>query len=226
MKRRILVIALAVILALSLAAPIAGAGQNNKDSNLNKPKLTQKWWNWAMQDPSPLDGSYSGGDKCKGEFVKGVFFLAGAAFDPNNLTADRTCTVPADMPILFPVVNVICSEVWGDPTPYDQCATKYTDDTVDPPSTWYSTLDGNDLTRERIASGVFNWTIPSANNPYGLPAGTYKSGSDGLWVLLEDGVKKGNHTVVFGGTFKDTPFGDFEGTKITYHLTATDQKGS
>lgn len=225
--KRIAALALSVILALVVAAPMA-AGQNETSNELNKEELTQEWWDWAMTDPSPLVGSYKGGEQCDGEFVDGVFFLAGAAFDPNNLTANRTCTVPADTPILFPVVNVICSEAFGvagqvppDPEPYDTaCATPITDQTVDPPSTWYSTLDSKDLERERIASGVFDWTIESNNNPYGLLAGTYPAASDGLWVLLEDGLKKGNHTVVFGGTFEDTPFGDFEGTRISYKLKA------
>jgi hypothetical protein len=213
---------MSVVLALIVAAPIA-AGKNAPSSgDLDKAELTQEWWTWAMTDPSPLDGSYNGGEQCNGEFVDGVFFLAGAAFDPNNLEVNRTCTVPPNTPILFPVVNVICSEAWSeDPTPYDQCATDITDQTVDPPSTWYATLDGKDLKMQRIASGIFDWTIESNNNPFLRPAGTYQAGSDGQWVLLEDGLKKGTYTVQFGGTFKDTPFGDFEGAKVTYTLNVT-----
>jgi len=39
-------------------------------------------------------------------------------------------------------------------------------------------------------------------------------------VYLEKGLKKGNHTVEFGGSYVDSPFGTFEGTKVTYKLTA------
>ena len=61
-------------------------------------------------NPSPLDGSYTNTAQCEGEYVEGVFFLAGAG---GSKKVDRTCTVPADMPIFFPVSNVVCSEAFG-----------------------------------------------------------------------------------------------------------------
>jgi hypothetical protein len=40
-------------------------------------------------------------------------------------------------------------------------------------------------------------------------------------VYLEEGLTPGEpHTIVFKGSFKDTPGGAFEGTEVTYHLTA------
>jgi len=131
--------------------------------------------------------------------------------------------VPAGVPIFFPNVNVICSAAWPtDPKPYDKCATRLTSETIDPPTTLYAKVDGKDVDRERIASGLFDWMIKSPDNALGLPTGTYKAGSDGLWVFLKDGPKKGEHTVEFGGSFKDTPWDppDFEGTQVTYNLTA------
>jgi len=218
--RRIVLIALSAILGLVVAIPMA-SGQETR----NLADLTAEWWNWAdSTKKSPLVGNYTGGPKCDGEYVEGVFFLAGsAATDP----VKRTCTVPADTPIFFPIVNVICSEAWPtDPQPYDECATYYTDRTVNPPSEWYATLDGQDLEQQRIASGLFQWTIAYNNsNPFGINKGTYEAGSDGLWVYLEEGLTAGEHTIVFGGTYKGTPFNDppgssFEGAKVTYNLTA------
>jgi hypothetical protein len=156
-----------------------------------------------------------------------VFFLAGAAVGAPP-SVERTCTVPADTPILFPVVNVICSAAFTghqpepDPKPYDTaCAEPYTDDTVEPPSSFYAKVDGEDANQVRIASGHFAWKVASDDNPYGLDAGIYSAASDGLWVFLEDGLEAGEHTIEFGGTYQDTPFGSFEGTKVTYHLIAT-----
>jgi len=134
--------------------------------------------------------------------------------------------VPAKKPILFPVTNVICSAAWdspdyADPRPLDTgCATPYTDDVIEPPSSFYARVDGKNAEQVRIASGLFQWTIASNNNPYVLTAGTYEAASDGLWVYLEKGLNKGNHTVVFGGHYEDTIFGTFEGTKVTYKLKA------
>jgi hypothetical protein len=209
--RRIVLIALSAIMALVVAIPMASG-----EETWNKADLTAQWWNWAFQDPSPLDGSYTGGPKCEGEYVDGVFFLASSS----GTDVTRTCTVPARMPILFPVVNVIASQPTGDTPPYDEKATAATNDTVDSPSHWYSRLDGDKLRRQRIASGLFQWTIESDNNPYLLPAGTYEAGSDGLWVFLKDGLRRGQHKIVFGGTYEETPFGSFEAPRVTYKLKA------
>ena len=243
--RRIVVITLSVMLALVVAMPMVSGkpatteqkptppGQLKK----NLPDLTAEWFNWvSSMDPSPAEGSYTSTDpRCEGEYVEGVFFLAGSfAADPET----RTCTVPAHTPIFFPIVNVICSEAYGeagqvppDPQPYDTaCATFYANQTVDPPSTWFATLDGQDLQQQRIASGLFDWNIQFYPNPFyapagGLPVGRWESATDGLWVFLDKGLKRGDHTIEFGGTFEDTPFGSFEGAHITYELTAVNKAG-
>jgi hypothetical protein len=229
--RRIVVIALSVILALVVAIPMASgkpAPTEKKPSppgqlKKNLPDLTAEWWNWAIStNPSPLEGSYNKNDpRCEGEYVEGVFFLAGSlATDPET----RTCTVPAHTPILFSPFNYLCSEVLGDPKPLTDCATLTTDATIDPPSKFFATLDGKDLKQQRIASGLFQWTIP-VDNFLELPAGTYKSAQDGLWVFLDKGLKRGKHTIEFGGHFENTPLGTFEGARITYKLTAVNKAG-
>jgi hypothetical protein len=223
--RRIVVMALSVILAVAVAAQIASAQSSHQDQTLGE--LTAEWWNWAASiNPSPTEGSYTDGPRCEGEYVDGVFFLAGSvATDPEV----RTCTVPANTPIFFPVVNVVCSEAFGvagqvppDPEPYDTaCVEPITDDVIDHPSKWRATLDGEKLQLQRIASGLFQWTIVFPNNPFpNFVPGTYESASDGLWVYLEEGLTPGEHTIVFGGRYKHTPFGSFEGARVTYHLTA------
>jgi hypothetical protein len=125
------------------------------------------------------------------------------------------------MPILFSPFNYLCSEVFPtDQEPLDtKCATPITDRVIDPPSSFYARVDGTDANQQRIASGLFQWTIAVPNN-FNIPVGTYEAAQDGLWVYLENGLNKGKHTVQFGGTFKDTPLGDFKGTKVTYKLTA------
>jgi hypothetical protein len=222
--KRAIVVAISVLLALVVAAPIA-SGQSSSQSH-NLAQLTASWWNWAVStDPSPLDGEYTSLDpRCEGEYVEGVFFLATGG----GSAIDRTCTLPRNMPILFSPFNYLCSAAFDpiqevdDPQPYDTaCATPTTDAAIDPPSSFYATVDGKDANQQRIASGLFQWTIPEdALGLEGLEAGTYPAAQDGLWVYLENGLKKGNHTVQFGGHFEDTPFGSFEGTKVTYKLKA------
>jgi hypothetical protein len=219
--KRAIVVAISVLLALVVAAPIASGQSSSQSQNLAQ--LTAESWNWAISNPSPLEGSYKGGARCNGEYVKGVIFLAGAL---EGARVDRTCTVPANTPILFSPFNYLCSAAFDtvqekpDPKPYDtKCATPNADDFIEPPSSIYARVDGKDANQQRIASGLFQWTIP-VKNSLGLPAGTYESAQDGLWVYLENGLNKGQHTVQFGGTFKHTLIGDFEGTKVTYTLNA------
>jgi hypothetical protein len=226
--KRAIVIAISVILALVVAAPIA-SGQSSSQSQTqsqNLGQLTGAWWNWMVStDPSPGDGNYKGGAQCNGEYVEGVFFLATGG----GKNIDRTCTVPRNMPILFSPFNYMCSAAFDpiqevdDLQPYDTaCATPTTDLVINSPSIIYARVDGKDAKQQRIASGIFQWTIPdNALGLEGLVAGTYPAAQDGIWVYLENGLNKGQHTVQFGGHFKDTPFGPtFVGTKVTYTLKA------
>jgi hypothetical protein len=208
--KRIIVLAISVILALVVAAPLASA-QTASTNQTNLGALTASWWDWAMTDPSPLEGSYTDGTQCDGNFVDGVFFLAGST---TTSPVERTCTVPADTPILFPVLNVVCSKAFKDPTPYTRCATNIVDQALVGSST-YARLDGDSLSIQRIASGPFQWTIPTNNNPFGLQAGTYPAASDGLWVYLPQGLPAGEYTLEFGGKYPNVGFRQ----KITYNLT-------
>jgi hypothetical protein len=227
--KRAIVVAISVLLALVVAAPIASGQSSSQSQNLGQ--LTADFWHWsAATSPSPVEGSYKGGAQCNGEYVKGVIFLAGS-FD-GSTTVERTCTVPANTPILFSPFNYLCGEAptvqqpdgtfTGDPKPYTKCAKATIDAVIDSPSSIDAKVDGKDANQQRIASGLFQWTIP-VDKPFlnFIPAGTYESAQDGLWVYLENGLNKGQHTVQFGGHFKDTPFGPtFVGTKVTYTLKA------
>jgi hypothetical protein len=199
--KRAIVMALSVILALAVAAPIASGQTASQRQGVKV--LAGEWWNWALSNPSPLEGNYKGGQQCEGEFVEGVFFLAGTT----GGHATRTCTVPADTALFFPVVNVFCAEeAPSDPV----CARNFIDAAL-ADGEWYATLDGEDLEIRRIASGPFTLTLPE-DNIIGAPAGSYPAAADGLWVYLPQGLEPGEYTVRFGGDF-----GDFR-LNITYKL--------
>jgi hypothetical protein len=227
--RRIIVLAISVILALVVTAPIA-AGQNQLPSNIKNQshsnilkELAAQWWNWAVLEPSPLAGDYEDGQQCEREFIEGVFFLAGST----GGDATRTCTVPADTALFFPVLNVVCSEAptvptdggfTGDPEPYSKCAKQGVHlflkgdlELQIPEGDPFATLDGEDLTIRRIGSKPFTWKFPVDSTVFtSVPAGSYDAQTYGLWVYLPEGLPKGDHTVTFGGFFGD----------ITYELTA------
>ena len=224
--KRAIVVAISVILALVVAMPmVSGKPTTAKQKpsppgqlKKNLPDLTAEWWNWAASiNPSPLQGTYTSPDpRCEGEYVEGVFFLAGSlATEPET----RTCTVPAHTPILFSPFNYLCSELFPeDQPPYDTCAKENAQAAIDSSGGFYARVDGKDANQQRIASGLFEWTIP-VDNFLGVPAGTYEAAQDGLWVYLGKGLKRGEHTIEFG------PLGDFAGADITYKLTAVNKAG-
>ena len=205
--KRAIVMAISVILALAVAAPIASGQPASQGQGLKA--LTEAWWTWALTQPSPMEGDYKGGQKCEGEFVEGVFFLAGTSpLVQTEGDAERTCTVPADTALFFPVINAFCTE---DEPDYPQCAR-------DPVNTAlagepYATRDGADLSFSRITTGEFPLILPKPNI-FRLPAGPYEhlALSDGLWVYLPQGLEPGEYTLQFGGDLGDFPL------NITYNL--------
>jgi hypothetical protein len=200
--KRAIVMAISVILALAVAAPIASGQTAPQRQDLKA--LTEAWWTWAITEPSPLEGNYKGGPRCEGEFIDGVFFLAGTT----GGDATRTCTVPADTALFFPVINSFCTD---DEPNYPQCGADFVSTALangEP----YATLDGQDLQISRIATGPFTLTVPK-RNIFKAPAGPYTAVSDGLWVYLPQGLEPGEYTVQFGGDF-----GDVASLNITYKL--------
>ena len=204
---------ISVILALAVAAPIALGQPVSQGKDLKA--LTEAWWTWALAVPSPMQGDYIGGQQCEGEFVEGVFFLAGTL---GGGDATRTCTVPADTALFFPVVNAFCTE---DEPNYPQCARRPVNTALasgDP----YATLDGEDLKIRRLATGPFTLILPEDNifdcpqcdPPFDLAGGPYehRAISDGLWVYLPQGLEPGEYTLEFGGDLGDFPL------NITYTL--------
>ena len=87
--RRAIVLAISVILALGVAAPIA-AGQNQSHSNILK-ELAAQWWNWAVLEPSPLAGDYEGGPQCEGGFVEGGVLSSRYNGGRRDAHLHRTC---------------------------------------------------------------------------------------------------------------------------------------
>jgi hypothetical protein len=202
--KRAIVMAISVILALAVAAPIASGKTAPQHQDVKA--LVGDWWTWAITEPSPLEGNYKGGPRCEGEFIEGVFFLAGT-FGGGDAT--RTCTVPADTALFFPVVNSFTTAEepnypWG---PHKFVAKASANGET------YATLDGEDLKMKRIATGPFTLTFLDPNI-FGVPGGPYPypAVSDGLWVYLPEGLEPGEYTLKFGADS-----GDFS-LNVTYNL--------
>jgi hypothetical protein len=111
--RRIVLIALSVIMALVVAMPmVSGQPTLKAKPSQTLGELGADWWKWALQKPehiNPLVGTYSGGPQCQGQ-RGGVFFLGGTT---TGDTVTRECTVSSNTQIFFPIVNTFFGEPKG-----------------------------------------------------------------------------------------------------------------
>jgi hypothetical protein len=128
--KRAIVLALSVILALVVAAPLSYA-QSTSQANANQnPKvlpphtgkyasLSAQWWQWAFSIPAPdnplTDAVDPTGTKCATGQSGHVWFLGSQVGESSHLppagfTVDRVCNVPPGTQLFFPIINAECSE--------------------------------------------------------------------------------------------------------------------
>jgi hypothetical protein len=181
------------------------------------------WWQWALAIPienNPIADPT--GEKAHLGQTGPVWFLAGTSGDPP--IAERTCTVPANKAILFPILNVIGA------TPFDgetdaqvAAACRMWMDWV---TEMEARVDGRalqDLGSYRFPSPIFSFTAPEAEHAlFPVYAGTQTGGqSEGYWIMLEP-LSPGPHTIYFRGKIVFPAVypnvGVWE-TQLTYHLT-------
>jgi hypothetical protein len=201
--KRLILMAASVILALSLAAPVAFA-QAEQGSKAPKTAgdLAAAWWQWALSEPeatNPLIGSYTGGPQCDGQPLDDTrvdtWFLAGSTgTDP----AVRTCSVPAGSQLFFPVVTT--SWTFTDPeTDTDKLARESVQGFMrsllsDPEFSMVVTVDGKEVHRIVRGKSHFFDVQLQEGNLLGAPAGTYRALADGFWVTLPP-LSEGEHTI-------------------------------
>jgi hypothetical protein len=216
-------VGLAVCGAALLGIVPAGHRATAEAQTRNEGELTAQWWQWVLGIPAsenPLLDE-TGEDAGVGQPYKGnkVFFLCGV-FNATG-TAERSITVPQGTAFFFPLVNFVYSDLKGrgrdranNPTVpgiYDIVG-----ELADGVDSVYVTVDGTDLTEfsERVASPPFAIRLPD-DNLTGDPAGVYTPAvADGYWFYLPP-LKKGTHTLKFGGSAFDGGFV----LDITYDIT-------
>lgn len=232
--RRIVVLALGVLLALALSMPMAlgQVGQGAKSSG-KAAQLAAAWWQWALADPvatNPLVGDYTGGPQCDGRPLSDVpgkkWFLAGSF---GGSAVERTCTMPVGTQLFFPVFNYIWINTEPDETEAlaRQKANEYVESVLaDPDLSITVTVDGKEVKSKRIVrtdSPFFASQIPEDNvfdSPaFDLPAGEYEGVADGLWAALPP-LSKGEHTIHVEVSAPNVG----SSQDFTYHLTVVNGK--
>ena len=185
-------------------------------------QLSAEWWQWALSIPTPENPQLdTTGEDCvvgqRGE----VWFLAGV-FGGGTVT--RTCSVPANKSLFFPVANSVffdspnvCGQ--GDSIPVKDMR-DFNANLINGATNLLVEVDGKRIGNlHRVQSKVFEVALPEENvfdafcGPAGFPAGIYSPAvDDGYYVRLNP-LAVGNHTLHFHaegpGGFQD----------VTYHLT-------
>jgi hypothetical protein len=178
------------------------------------------WWQWAFsiaksQNPM-LDET--GASAAIGQSGP-VYFLAGTMGTP----VERTCTVPADKAIFFPIVTSFgCITAEGETV---ESLTATNKGFIDHVTELEAVVDGVPLTSLgsfRFVAPVFLISFDATEPLYDIPPGPYTTVSDGYWIMLEP-LSVGQHTIFFRTRVvwpAPTPEGvQVWETSVTYHLT-------
>jgi hypothetical protein len=150
----------------------------------------------------------------------GVWYLYGTF---GGGPAERTCTLPSDKLLFFPVYNWVNVAVPGDTA---KTLRAQLDPLVEGADLLEVTLDGKPAGPvRRLTSGVFSVTLPE-DNLFGIPAGIYGPAvADGFWVMLPP-LAAGSHELRFRAHAVVGPPAFDPGTVIeqetTYHLNVED----
>jgi hypothetical protein len=142
-----------------------------------------------------------------------------------GVAGTRDCIIPAGKSILFPALNVECSN--AEPPPFFGSTEAELRDCVHAfmafATEWFATLDGQLLQISRVESPLFEFTaVPGSLFGNTEPLSGI-SVSDGQWVFLGP-LPGGQHTLHFGGQF-DFPDGTTFPIDVTYNLSVRGNRG-
>jgi hypothetical protein len=215
--KRIIIMALGVLLALALATPMALAqvGKGAAKSG-TAAELAAAWTQWAYSQHAAESPLIGGGDayseaKCDGTPVGPTqgktWFLAGTDGNTTSGTEEtvRNCTMPVGTHLFFPVVSASFFITFP-PQENEVVAQEYVDNFMkgleaDSTKIIDGTVDGKEIKSNRIVRAdtpFFPVTFPQDNifARFGVTAGTYPTVTNGLWVTLPP-LPPGEHTIHF-----------------------------
>jgi hypothetical protein len=175
---------------------------NEKPFNLTYGEWSVEWWKWLLSSPNDSNPSTDKtGEYCPmNQNNSNVWFLAGTS----GGYEERKCSIAEGMAILVSPIEVICTfaEYPELKTEYDlrNCA-KSDQDAVKDVKLTVDSIPMTDLQNFRVASSLFNVTLPE-NNIFGVPPQTTAAISDGRFVMLKE-LPVGHHTIYASGLLVD-----------------------
>ncbi|MEU3407443.1 signal protein [Streptomyces sp. NPDC006670] len=159
----------------------ASSGSDLPAGRMGAADLQGRWWSWAASSTSDANPvSDPDGHLCAKGQKDGVWFLAGTF----GGSAKRSCTVPAGVPVAFPLVNSFGESA--------DCAAFMAS------AQGSATLDGRQLEAERFEATPVQITAVEGN-PVVQGGGRVRTKACGLWVQVEP-LAAGSHTVGIRGS--------------------------
>jgi hypothetical protein len=129
-----------------------------------------------------------------------VWFLVGSG----GGEVVRTCTIPKDKGIFFPILNVECSYAEDSSAKTEQDLRNCTREDQNKVTSLRLSIDGvniQNLTKYRSDSPLFNFTTPE-NGLFDLKSASTQGVSDGYFVMLKP-LPVGSHKLIFSGVLGD-----------------------
>ena len=168
------------IVAVALAATLAGCGAGADEGPVESAELQGRWWTWASAEPAPTNPvADEDGSACGRNQPEDVWFLAGTF----GTQVERACTVPEGVPLAFPLVNMFgtpedCAEFMGT-------------------AEGSAVLDGEEVEADAHQAEAIE-IRGGAGNPVTGTEGSFTAHGCGLWVQLP-APEAGEHTLKIRG---------------------------
>ncbi|HET9774741.1 MAG TPA: hypothetical protein VFP25_07135 [Nitrososphaeraceae archaeon] len=175
---------------------------NEKPYGLIYGEWSAEWWRWLLSSPNDSNPSTDRtGQYCNmNQNNPNVWFLAGTS----GGYEERKCSIPEGMAILVSPIEVICTFAEYPELKNEEdlrnCA-KSDQDAVKDVKLIVDSIPVKDLQNYRVASSLFNVTLPE-NNILGVPPQTTEAISDGTFVMLKE-LPVGHHTIYASGLLAD-----------------------
>lgn len=193
--------------------------KGDKPYGLTYGQWTANFWKWVISIPQQNNPNNDPtGQKCAISQNDKVWYLAPTF----GGTAERTCTIPAGKPILFPLLVGECNYLENPELKTESqlrtCAMQGNEGS----RSMEVTIDGvklKNLENYRVQSPSFNVTWPE-NNFSSVKPGTTNAVSDGFWVFLKP-LSPGKHELEFSASIIDPSGTNNYNTHVKDHLIVT-----
>lgn len=228
----VLIICMVSTVVLTTAAAFAQESSLNADQNKELlQRYSTEWWQWSLGLPTSVNPLAFKEEKQSADYCGvgqhgNVWFLGGTL---DGTPAKRTCTIPADTSLFFPVINAECSAIEGsgkNEIELRACAKDLINHVI--VKKLAVSVDGRslkDIANTRVQSSLFNFTLPPGDilNLFGKNPNPSPAVSDGYWVLLSP-LSPGKHTIKWHGDAKFDDGSTFA-QDVTYSVTIVPVKG-